>query len=159
MDTSISASGRFRVVDLSRSEFSEDEELGARATAVITSITESLEPIFKYLSVPVTAVNHFPPHQKEDLRIVRLGGHLFLAPKGRFLVGTLSERERRLDVERDQARGEATWQHDFFEDVVVCLKEVLLLAISRREEHLASLKRRYEMLNRVSEIVREFGFK
>lgn len=157
MDTSNSQNFQdFRVIDLERSQHSEDRELAVKAEEVVKVLIEKLKPVLRYIATPV-------PFIQGDYRAITLGeigeagrgGTLFLCENGHFIIGELDSFSKDPDHYQFRSSGSDQWKLIPLGVLIASLEKALREAEEKREQHLQAVKERREKLDEILQILKK----
>jgi hypothetical protein len=176
MDTSNSpkSSLNVRVVDLRSSPHEEDHKVAARCEKLLGELLEKLIPILRYVSSNVEfrsgingsrfvirCLNMKGVSGKAGAGKILNNNELFLSDKGDFFIG---DYERRVWIySRNHDNGHTAincdggapgksccWWYFNFDELIVGLRDVLVEAERKREEHLAVIRQRRQALDEMA---------
>ncbi len=151
-----------------------DPDGAARATEVVAALVQRLKPVIGHIAVPFEwcrdehselcdqsspeklvkerAVGLIP--QRVRVRGVDVVEELFLGEKGMFFVVRSCKTHSRGHLAYAQGDGQATWEFFFFDGVIAALRDALARAEERREEYLAAVRKRRELLDEMFAVIK-----
>ena len=157
MDTSNNQNFQdFKVIDLEKSQHSEDRELAVKAEEVVKVLIEKLKPVLRYIATPV-------PFIQGDYRAIALGemgeagrgGTLFLLENGHFIVGELDSSCKDPNHYQFRSSGSDLWKLIPLGVLIASLEKALREAEEKREQHLQAVKERREKLDEILQILKK----
>ena len=162
MDTSTSATTQspnpandsplhVKVRDLERHEFEEERSLAEEFSRTLDCLIQALLPVMKY----VAQLRVVEDRRIKAIQVMaRCGLGMFLTEWGKFFSISLEKgkayRPNGCDLTDYLNKGSDDWKDFFFDEVIQSLQVVFENATNKKEEHLASLKKRSDMLRQIT---------